>query len=251
MNKKVNIKTPEEIQIMAEGGAKLARVKAAIMEKIEIGVNGLEIENLATELIKKEGAEPSFKMVPGYSWSTCVNVNEGIVHGIPKKETVFKKGDLVSVDLGIYFKGFHTDTSISKALKSDDATSRFLKVGKDTLKKAISQAVVGNKIEDISRAIQESVESAGYRASRSLVGHGIGRDLHEYPAVPCFVDKNSEDFFLKEGLVIAIEVMYTMGKEKLMTESDGWTIRTKDGKIAGLFEDTVAITADGPVILTT
>ncbi|MBX4205602.1 type I methionyl aminopeptidase [Candidatus Microgenomates bacterium] len=247
----VNIKTPEEVKVMAEGGKKLAHVKKLVEEAVKIGVSALEIEEIVTKGIIAQGGTPSFKMVPGYRWSTCININDGIVHGIPKKEMVFQEGDVVSVDLGMFYKGFHTDTSISVYLGSDPKTVEMLSVGKKALKNAIREAQMGNKLGDISYAIEKTLESAKLNPVESLVGHGVGRNLHEYPPIPCFVTGSASDNIeLKEGFVLAIEVMYTQGNPELVTDSDGWTIRTKDGKISALFEETVAITANGPIVLT-
>ena len=249
--KKVNLKTPEEIKIMAEGGAKLRRVRKALMAKVKAGVSAMEIEVLADKLIKEEGAVPSFKMVPGYSWATCVNINDGIVHGIPKKEMIFKDGDVVSVDVGLFYRGFHTDTSDTVLIGHDLEKSRFLECGRKALKEAIDQAKPGKRISDISRAIESTIAGGGYSAIRMLVGHGVGRELHEAPAVPCFVSKkNSDDALLETGLVIAIEVMYATGNPDLVTDRDGWTIRSRDGKITALFEETVSLASRGSLILT-
>lgn len=249
--KKLSLKTPEEIKIMAEGGAKLARVRKSLMAKVGVGVSALEIESLADRLIKEEGAVPSFKMVPGYSWATCVNINDGIVHGIPKKDMIFKDGDVVSVDVGLFYRGFHTDTSDTILVGRDPEKSKFLDCGRRALAEAIKQAKPGKKISDISRAIEETLEAQNYSPIRLLVGHGVGRELHEYPAVPCFVSKKgSDDVELVPGLVIAIEVMYAAARPDLVTDRDGWTIRSRDGKITALFEETVAVTSRGPLVLT-
>ena len=247
----VNIKTPEEIKIMAEGGKKLSAIKNSLMEAVKVGVSAHEIEEMATKGIIAAGATPSFKMVPGYHWSTCINVNDGIVHGIPTKEMVFKEGDVVSVDLGLFHKGFHTDTSFSVYLGNDPKIVEMLNVGKKALKNAIREAREGNKMGDISYAIEKTLADGKLNPVESLVGHGVGRKLHEYPPIPCFVSgARSESLDIKPGFVLAIEVMYTQGQPELVTDSDGWTIRTQDGKISALFEETVAVTADGPLILT-
>ncbi len=236
---------------MAEGGAKLRRVRKALMAKVGAGVSAFEIEELADRLIKAEGAVPSFKMVPGYSWATCVNINDGIVHGIPKKEMVFADGDVVSVDVGLFYKGFHSDTSDTTLIGVDPERAKFLECGRRALKAAIRQAKPGKKVSDISRAIEETIKGGGYSPIRLLVGHGVGRELHEYPAVPCFVAKRGQDDVeLVPGLVIAIEVMYAAGSPDLVTDREGWTIRSRDGKITALFEETVAITSRGPLVLT-
>ena len=249
---KVRIKTEEEIEMMHEGGKKLARIRNKLENKIKEGVTAAEIDSLAESLMRSMGVKPSFKMVPGYYWATCVNINEGVVHGIPKKELVFKNGDVVSIDLGIFMEGFHTDTSTSVLVGNGDRNkNNFLRVGKNALKSAIRQARIGKRIGDITSAIEDTIVKAGLSPIRSLVGHGIGRDLHESPFIPCFVSGTAdESVVIEKGFVLAIEVMYVMGKPDLVIEKDGWTIRTKDGKIAGLFEETVAITNRGSLILT-
>jgi len=247
----IKIKTDEEIEIMAEGGAKLGRVKRALAAAVKAGVTASDIEDLANELIKKEGAEPSFKKVPGYSWSTCINVNEGLVHGIPTKSLIFRKGDVVSIDVGLYYRGFHLDTSMTVGIDVTPGVQKFLNVGQNALERAISSARVGNYIYDISRAIESTVEAAGYSAIRALVGHGVGRELHEDPQIPCFVPGPREESpEIKKGMVLAIEVMYAMGSEKVEQKEDGWTIAMRDGKISALFEESVAVTNKGPRILT-
>lgn len=245
------LKTSEEIKIMAEGGAKLARVKNALGDAVGEGVRASEIEKLAVDLIQKEGAEASFKLVPGYSWATCVNVNAGLVHGIPKEDIVFKKGDVVSVDVGIYFKGFHTDTSLTVGVNPSQDVENFLKVGKKTLEAAIAKAKPGNYVYDISKAIEDGVTKGGYSAIRALVGHGVGRELHEEPQIPCFVPGRIEDSpKITFGMVLAIEVMYALGSPEVVQLPDGWTIGMRDGKISGLFEETVAVMESGPQVLT-
>lgn len=252
MTEGVTIKTEEELAIMAEGGAKLSRVKKSLGEAVKAGVKASEIEDLATDLIERENAKPSFKMVPGYFWSTCVNVNEGIVHGIPKKEIVFKRGDIVSVDVGLFYKGFHTDTSISVGLQLDEVKKKFLEVGEAALRLAIKAAKPGKTVFDISQAIDTTINKGGYSPVRALVGHGVGKELHEEPQIPCFADGNFRDSSIKlrEGMVLAIEVMYSEGSGEVKLEDDGWTISSSDDTITALFEDTVAVTKEGPKVLT-
>jgi len=251
MGTSIQVKTEKELAIMAEGGEKLGRVKLALKKAVKIGASADKIESLAVSLIRQAGGEPSFKKVRGYSWATCVNVNEGVVHGIPKAEIIFKKGDLVSVDVGMFYKGFHTDTSISLGLGVDSRTERFLEVGEKALNAAIREARVGNRIFDISETIEGIVRKGGYTPVEDLVGHGVGRELHEDPQIPCFTrGKREESPVIPEGAVLAIEIMYTMGKKDLKIGTDGWTITTADGKISALFEETVAVSAHGPLILT-
>jgi len=248
---KLTIKSKKEIEKMRESGKRLAQVRDQLMEKVAVGVSAAQIEELAMSLIKKSGGKASFAMVPGYSWATCINVNEGVVHGIPKQETVFKSEDVVSVDVGLVYDGFHSDTSSSKLLGSDPKKQELLKIGRDSLKAGIAQASSGNLVGDISRAMGEVLEQGGMKAVKSLSGHGIGRELHEDPRVPC-TEMGSEDEYvpLREGMTLAIEVMYTDGSGLIKLEKDGWTISTRDGRISALFEETVAVTSRGPIILT-
>lgn len=242
-------KTNEEIKIMTEGGHKLAQIRDTIEDSIEVGMNGMDVENLANDLIKKSGGESSFKKVPKYNWSTCVNVNEVVVHGIPKKETVFQKGDVVSVDVGLFYKGMHTDTSFTKYLGNDKKIQKFLDIGKSALTSAIEQAQVGNTIADISKEMF-AVEKNGYKVMRQLVGHGIGYELHEPPQIPCYVSSEAKKTEIPENAVYAIEIMYTMGEPNLVLDEDGWTIFVRDGKITALYEETIAVSKNGPIILT-
>ena len=183
----ISIKSESEMQIMAEGGAKLGRVKSALAAAVAAGVKASDIENLAVKLIKEEGAEISFNKVPGYHWATCINVNNGLVHGIPVSSMVFKKGDIVKIDVGVYYKGFHTDTSISVGIDLTPENRKFLNTGREALAKALKKVKEGNYIYDISKAIEDAVEGAGYTTIKALVGHGVGRELHEDPQIPCFV----------------------------------------------------------------
>lgn len=248
---KLQIKTPQEIEIMKEGGKKLAKVKENLRKKVKANVRASDIEELAVKLIKIEGGKPSFKMVPGYLWATCVNVNSGLVHGIPKPEIVFKKGDVVSVDVGMFYKGFHTDTSFTAGIETTPKTDDFLETGRAALKKAISKARAGNRIFDISKAIEETVEAKGYSPIQALVGHGVGRELHEEPQIPCFTyGKRKNSPKIQNGAVLAIEVMYAEGKPGVSISPDGWTISMADGKISALFEETIAVGKNGPMILT-
>lgn len=248
---KIFVKNDSQISLMAEGGKKLARIKKELRKMIQIGTKASDIEGLAQELIKKEGGEASFTKVPGYHWATCINVNEGLVHGIPKKEIVFKKGDVIKVDLGFFYKGFHTDSSFSLGLGIDEETKNFLEVGKVALKNAINQARSGKRIFDISEAIEKTVSQKGYSPIEALVGHGVGKSLHEGPQIPCFrqgkKDKSPE---IVPGMTLAIEVMYSQGSPEIKVDKDGWTIFMRDGKIAALYEETVAVTLHGPFVLT-
>lgn len=248
---KFTLKTDAELDIMAEGGKKLGYIKKRLKEAVKIGGNAKEIEDLAMKLIAEVGGEASFAKVPGYSWATCINRNAGIVHGIPTKNVVFEKGDVVSIDVGLWYKGFHTDTSVTIELESDESTKRFVKAGKKALDAAIMAAKAGRRISDISEAIEKNILAAGYQPVLALVGHGIGKNLHENPQIPCFVSGKKENSpKIVPGMALAIEVMYTLGSPEIEIAKDGWTITTHDGKISGLFEETVAVTTHGSFILT-
>lgn len=237
---------------MAEGGHKLANVRNALVKFAKVGVTLSQIDAMADKLIAAEGAESSFKMVPGYHHSTCININDVVVHGVPGKYKL-RDGDVVGIDVGLVWKGYHSDTSTTIAVgsKASKQTKEFLEVGQACLKKAIAQAKPGKRIDDIAIEMQR-VEEYGYSPVQALTGHGIGKHLHEEPAVPCFVvGEYAHSPLIKEGMVLAIEIMYNAGTPEVVYKNeDGWTIATADGKISGLFEETVAVTKNGPVILT-
>ncbi len=249
---KLTIKSEEEMKIMHEGGKKLSRVKKNIAKAVKPGMSAWDIEELANKLIEKEKAFPSFKKVSGYKWATCVNVNDGVVHGIPKKTTIFKKGDVISVDVGIFYKGFHTDSALTVYLGDQEDRKNFLDAGKKAMLDGIKEVKKGKTIGDISAAIEKRLFANNLKPVWNLTGHGVGRELHEEPNIPCFVSHDPiEKLVIGEGFVLAVEVMYTQGNGNLKEDADGWTLRTKDGKIAGLWEETVAVTRNGSVVLTT
>jgi len=247
----MHIKTDEEIGLMAEDGKILCMIKAEVKKMIKPGVSAAEVENLTVELIKKYKVKSSFKMVPGYRWATCVNTNEGVVHGIPHKSIVFGPDDIVSVDMGVFHKGFHTDTSFSVYLGSDKKKKAFMKAGEEALSASIAEFKEGNFVADISSAMQTVLEKHKLTPIRNLTGHGVGRELHEDPRVPCYVSGSKDERVrLVPGLVLAIEVMYAKGSDELVLEDDEWTISTKDGKISALYEETVSLTKNGIRVLT-
>lgn len=250
----IHIKTKQEVEIMAAGGKILSEVMWDLVKNVKPGFSELELDALAEKLIREKGGEPGFKRVDGYKYSICISTNDVVVHGIPT-DYKFKEGDVVGIDCGVYYEGFHTDMSetgrISKELKNDSIDD-FLFTGRDALKKAIETARISNNIGHISKTIQDIVEGKGYSVVRSLVGHGVGRQLHEEPEVPGYLAEPIEQTpKLTEGMVIAIEVIYNMGgSELIFANKDGWTLKTEDGSLSGLFERTVAITKEGPLVLT-
>lgn len=247
---KISLKSKTEIEIMRVGGNKLAIIRKKIADAVKPGVSTEDLEKIAIDLINKSGGEASFKMVPGYHHATCININDEVVHGIPGK-TILKAGDIVGIDVGLYYKGFHTDAAVTVPVGTGKDSEFFLSAGKSAIKKAISVAKPGKKISDISRAMQQTIEKAGFSVVRALTGHGVGKHLHEEPTIPCFETNDEHPIVIKEGMVLAIEVMYNQGTyEVVYKNNDGWTIATADGKISGLFEESVAITGNGPEILT-
>jgi methionyl aminopeptidase len=260
----IHVKTPNEILVMAQGGKILAEVLSKVLSKVEPGVSELELDNLAEKLIKEKGAEPGFKKVRGYKHTICVSTNDVVVHGVPTGYRL-KVGDIIGIDCGVYYKGFNTDMAQTLSVKSqissrlnrdksqsEDEIDRFLEIGKRALEEAIKVAKIGNRVGNISKTIQGIVEGAGYSVVRSLVGHGVGRSLHEEPEVPGYLNKRIEKTpFLIEGLTIAVEIIYNVGKKDVVyANNDGWSIKSKDNSLSGLFERTIAITKDGPLVLT-
>jgi methionyl aminopeptidase len=258
----IDYKTPEQIEIMKHGGRILSDVLWKVMKAAKPGVSELELDKLAEKLIIEQGGEPGFKKVPGYHHTICASTNDVVVHGIPGSY-VLKEGDVVGVDCGVFYKGFHTDMSEtirvsevksqkSKVKSPQDDVDKFLANGKRALEAGIKAAKLGNRIGNISKAIQDIVEKkGGYAVVRSLIGHGVGRELHEDPEVPGYLARPIERTpLLKEGMTIAVEVIYNMGGQEVVIDHDGWTIRTEDGNMSGVFERTIAITKQGTVLLT-
>jgi len=251
----IPLKNDKEIQIMAEGGQKLGQILKTTLSFVKPGITTAELDKIAEEEIIKKGGKPSFKMVRGYHWASCITVNSEVVHGIPGKKKIMA-GDNVGIDLGIYYKGFHTDTSWTILVpggeaKKDKEKKKFLKAGKEALALAIQKARPGNYLGQISETIQTQIEGAGYHVVRELTGHGVGKSLHEDPCIPGFINGDiKKTIKIKKGMTLAIEIIYTFGKPDIVLEADGWTIATKDGKISALFEGTVAVGPNGPLILT-
>lgn len=251
----ISLKNDKEIQAMVEGGEILGQVLKKTLDFVKPGITKIELDKIAEEEILKKGGKPSFKMVRGYHWTSCITVNSEVVHGIPNNYKI-KAGDNVGLDLGIFYKGFNTDTSWSILVpggpkKDEEIKKKFLQVGEKALSAAIKKAVPGNYIGQISQEIQNQVEGGGYHVVRELTGHGVGKILHEDPSIPGYLDQNYQKTVkIVSGMTLAIEIIYTLGKPDIVLEADGWTIATKDGKISALFEGTVAVGPNGPLILT-
>ncbi len=239
-----------KLEAMTEGGKRLGWIKGRLAEAVKVGVTPLEIDSLCDRLIMEKGNKASFKMEPGYHYATCINVNEGMVHGIPNS-IPFKPGDVVKIDLGLFNHGYHLDTAISVQVPPiDPKITEFLETGRRAEKAAISVAIPGNTIYDIGETMQQVIEGDGFNVVRDLTGHGIGKQMHMDPYIPCFADKHNKKYVLSIDQTIAIETMYMMGDWHLVEDPDGWTLSTQDKSMTGYFEETVYITADGPIILT-
>ncbi|MBI4034782.1 MAG: type I methionyl aminopeptidase [Candidatus Chisholmbacteria bacterium] len=240
-----------KLKAMQEGGAKLKAVKQAVVARIKPGVRLVELDKIADQLIQLSGGESAFKRVAGYRWATCINVNEGVVHGIPSDYEV-REGDLVSLDVGMVYKGWHTDTSTTViAGRGNREKEQFLQVGRQALKEAIRAARAGNRVGHISQAMEVTLKRGGCNPILKLTGHGIGKNLHEFPAIPCFLKGKIEaTTLLQRGMTLAIEAIYAQGSPEVITGADGWTVKTADGKLAGLFEETVLVVDQVPMVLT-
>jgi methionyl aminopeptidase len=242
-------KSQQEIEIMARAGAVVADTLGLLEESIAPGVTTGELDTIAEEFIRSRGGEPTFKGYKGYPAATCLSPNSMVVHGIPGKSRL-QDGDILSVDVGVTLDGFVADSAWTFPVGSiSPDAQRLLDVCRAALEAGIEQARVGKTIGDISQAVQSVTEGGGFSVIRSLVGHGVGRSMHEDPQVPNFVSGHSGPE-LKEGMTIAIEPMITAGSADVYIHDDDWSISTADASLAAHFEHTVAVTADGPRILT-
>lgn len=244
------LKTAREIAIMSEACRISAGALKVAGEAVEPGVTTAEIDRIAENYIRKHGAKPNFKGYNGYPAAACISINNEVIHGIPSKHRVIKAGDIVSIDLGAKYEGFNGDNAATFAAGDVSVEAkRLMDVTKESLYKGISAAIAGNRIGDIGSAVQTYVEANGFSVVRDYVGHGVGTKLHEAPEVPNY-GKPNHGIRLVPGMTIAIEPMVNQGDYKVNVLPDGWTVLTKDGSLSAHFEHTVAITADGPKILT-
>ena len=242
-------KTDAEIEAIARAGDLSASTIGHVAEHLEPGITTAELDEIADEHIRSSGGIPTSKGYKGYPAAICISPNDVVVHGIPGAHVV-EEGDVVTIDVGVTLDGFIADSAFTFAVgEVDDEIARLLVTGQEALAAGITQAQLGNRIGDVSHAIQELVEAAGFTVVRSLVGHGVGRHYHEDPHVPNF-GVPGRGPRLSEGMTIAIEPMIAAGGPEVYVTDDGWTIRTDDGSTAVHFEHTVAITSEGPRILT-
>jgi len=245
----VTLKTRKEIKIMRAANLMVAEVLEVLADMVEPGITTMDLEKRAEKEAKKRGVKPAFKGYYGFPWCLCASLNNIVVHGMPSDDTVLKEGDILGMDFGLRYRGFYGDSAITVPVGDISAEARrLLDVTASSLDLAIEAARPGNYLGDISCAVQRCVEAQGYSVVRDFVGHGIGKKLHEPPQVPNFGSPGT-GIRLQPGMVLAIEPMINQGGYKTRVLDDGWTAVTADGKLSAHFEHTVAITEDGPYVL--
>lgn len=249
MSKAIILKSPEEIRLMAKANAIVADTLVMLRQKIACGQSTWQLDQWAEDFARNQGGEPAFKGYRGFPGSLCVSINHEVVHGIPSRKVILHEGDIVSIDFGVKYQGYYGDAATSVAIGAISAEKeRLLQVTEESLYKGIAQAVVGNRISDISIAVQTHVEKHGFSIVRQFVGHGIGKQLHEAPEIPNYYRKESSPR-LMAGMVLAIEPMVNLGGHEVKVLRDGWTVVTKDSQPSAHFEHSVAVTEQGPLIL--
>jgi len=243
------LKSDAELNKLYAANQIVARTLRLLSEKIEPGMTTAALDALAEQTIRAEGAEPAFKGYHGFPSALCISINEQVVHGIPGKRRI-KNGDVVSLDVGVLLDGFYGDAALTVPVGDiAPAARKLLRVTEESLYKGIEKAVPGGRLADISAAVQQHVEDHGFSVVRDFVGHGIGRSLHEDPQIPNFYSPAAFNPRLKAGMVLALEPMVNQGTHKVRVLHDGWTAVTQDGKLSAHYEHTVAVTAEGPWIL--
>ena len=245
----VTIKSPREIELMREAGRILAKTHEELAKNLRPGMSTWDIDHMGEEIIRSYGRIPSFKNYNGYPASICVSVNDEVVHGIPHKEHFLDEGDIVSLDAGVIYKGYHSDAARTYGIgQIDDDAKKLIEVTRQSFFEGIKFAKAGNHLNDISAAIQKYAESFGFGVVRDLVGHGIGSHLHEDPEIPNFARKR-KGILLQPGMTLAIEPMITEGSYEVVWLDDDWTVMTEDGGWAAHYENTILITENEPEIL--
>ena len=245
----VTIKSPREIELMREAGRILAKTHEELAKNLRPGMSTWDIDHMGEEIIRSYGCIPSFKHYNGYPASICVSVNDEVVHGIPHKEHFLDEGDIVSLDAGVIYKGYHSDAARTYGIgEIDDDAKKPIEVTRQSFFEGIKFAKAGNHLNDISAAIQKYAESFGFGVVRDLVGHGIGSHLHEDPEIPNFARKR-KGILLQPGMTLAIEPMITEGSYEVVWLDDDWTVMTEDGGWAAHYENTILITEGEPEIL--
>ena len=248
----ITIRTPQEIEKLRRSGQVVRQVLDLVRHAVKPGATTLDLETAAAAKIKELGATPAFKGYRGYPCVLCTSINEEVVHGIPSAERKLRDGDIVSIDTGVVMDGYYGDSAITVAVGQKVAakTKKLLAVTEASLANAIREVKAGATLGDVGAAVQETVEAEGFSVVRDFVGHGIGTKLHEDPQVPNYVDRRNENPRLREGMVLAIEPMVNAGKPEAKVLKDKWTAVAKDGSYSAHFEHCVAVTPDGPWVLT-
>lgn len=244
------LKSKKEIEFIREAGKIVAYAHELLREAIKPGISTFELDEIAYRAIVKHNASPSFKGYGGFPASICASKNDVVVHGIPRKDDILMEGDIISIDIGAEYKGYHGDAAKTHPVgKITEDDARLIRETRESFYKGIEQALVGKRLSDISHAIQSHVETFGFSVVREFVGHGVGRSLHEDPQIPNYgpPDRGPR---LESGMVLAIEPMINQGTYKVQVLEDGWTVKTIDGKKSSHYEHTIAITDNGPDILT-
>ena len=237
----VSIKSEEEIELLRESNLLVGMTLGEIAKHIRPGITTLKLDRIAEEFIRSHGAVPGFLNYDGYPYTLCISLNEVVVHGLPSEKCILREGDIVSVDCGTLKNGFYGDSAYTFEVgKVSDEIHELLETTKESLYKGIEKAVAGMRVGDIGYAVQSYCEARGYAVVRELVGHGVGRDMHEEPPVPNY-GRRGQGVLLKEGMVIAIEPMIARGERYVYLDDDGWSVRTRDGKPCAHFEHTIAI----------
>ena len=251
----ITVKTKEEIKILKEGGGRLAEIMVAVVKAVGPGVSTLDLDRLAESLIFKSGGEPAFKGYRSkegriYNFSSCLSVNDELVHGMPRKDKFLQEGDILGVDIGMKWRGLFIDTAVTIGIgKITKEAERLLRSTKDALEIGIKTVKPGVKLGDVSYAIERRLERDHLGIIRDLAGHGVGYELHEEPLIPNF-GKPGTGLEIKEGMVLAIEPMAALGNWKIKLAADGWTFKTVDGSLSAHFEHTVAVTKNGVEVMT-
>lgn len=245
----VHLKNEQEIELMRESALLVGKTIAEVARHIKPGVTTAQLDKIADEYIRDNQATPSFKNFNGYPYATCISVNDAVVHGFPSKDEL-KEGDIVSVDIGVYKNAFHGDSAYTLAIGNPaPEVLQLLKVTKESLMRGIEKAVAGNRIGDIGFAVQDYCEKQfRYGVVRELVGHGLGKNLHEDPQIPNY-GKRGSGAKLQEFMVIAIEPMVNLGVKEVFYDEDGWTVRTKDGKVSAHYEHNICVRKGTPDVL--
>ena len=249
MSRQINLKSSSEIQKMLEANQIVAATLAMLAEKVKPGLTTLQLDKWAEDFARQHGAVPAFKGYRGFPGSLCVSINEEVVHGIPSQRVVLQDGDILSIDFGIKFKGFYGDSAVTLPIGEISADKqKLIDVTKQSLELAIEQVRVGNRINDLSRAVQQYVEGHGFSVVRQFVGHGIGSQLHEAPEIPNYERKERTPRLIA-GMALAIEPMVNLGTYDVDVLKDGWTVLTADRKPSAHFEHTVVVTEGDPLVL--